>query len=256
MSNMSKELLRKYIKDQNFTSPNEILNDLKDMFKDVLQESLEAEMDEALGYEKYDSISKSIDNSRNGYSKKTVKIELEPVEINIPRDRNGEFEPRIIPKHQRSVNGIEEKILGLYATGMTTRDISEQVKELYGVDISAETVSNITNRILPLVAEWQSRPLEKTYSFVFMDAIHYKVREDKQVVIKAVYVVIGINLDGEKEVLGIWIGANESSKFWLSVLNDLKNRDLQNVLIFCVDGLNGFKEAIGSTFQFAKIQIY
>ena len=254
MSNMSKELLREYIKEQNFTSPNEILNALKDMFRDVLQESLEAEMDEALGYGKYDSSSKSVDNSRNGYSKKTVKTELGPVEINIPRDRNGEFEPRIIPKHQRSVNGIEEKILGLYATGMTTRDISEQVKELYGVDVSAETVSNITNRILPLVAEWQSRPLEKTYSFVFMDAIHYKVREDKQVVIKAAYVVIGVNLDGEKEVLGIWIGANESSKFWLSVLNDLKNRGVQNVLIFCVDGLNGFKEAIGATFQFAKIQ--
>lgn len=254
MSNMSKELLREYIKEQNFTSPNEILNALKDMFRDVLQESLEAEMDEALGYGKYDSSSKSIDNSRNGYSKKTVKSELGPVEINIPRDRNGEFEPKIIPKHQRSVNGIEEKILGLYATGMTTRDISEQVKELYGVDVSAETVSNITNRILPLVAEWQSRPLEKTYSFVFMDAIHYKVREDKQVVIKAAYVVIGVNLDGEKEVLGIWIGANESSKFWLCVLNDLKNRGVQNVLIFCVDGLNGFKEAIGATFQFAKIQ--
>ena len=137
---------------------------------------------------------------------------------------------------------------------MTTHDISEQVKELYGVDVSAETVSNITNRILPLVAEWQSRPLEKTYSFVFMDAIHYKVREDKQVVIKAAYVVIGVNLDGEKEVLGIWIGANESSKFWLSVLNDLKNRGVQNVLIFCVDGLNGLKEAIGATFPFAKIQ--
>ena len=184
MSNMSKELLREYIKEQNFTSPNEILNALKDMFRDVLQESLEAEMDEALGYGKYDSSSKSVDNSRNGYSKKTVKTELGPVEINIPRDRNGEFEPKIIPKHQRSVNGIEEKILGLYATGMTTRDISEQVKELYGVDVSAETVSNITNRILPLVAEKQSRPLEKIYSFVFMDAIHYKVREDKQVVIK------------------------------------------------------------------------
>ena len=124
------------------------------------------------------------------------------------------------------------------------------------MDVSAETVSNSTNKILPLVAEWQSRPLEKTYSFVFMDAIHYKVREDKQVMIKAAYVVIGVNLDGEKEVLEIWIGANESSKFWLSVLNDLKNRGLQNVLIFCVDGLNGFKEAIGYTFQFAKMQIY
>ena len=131
MSNMSKELLREYIKEQNFTSPNEILNALKDMFRDVLQESLEAEMDEALGYGKYDSSSKSVDNSRNGYSKKTVKTELGPVEINIPRDRNGEFEPKIIPKHQRSVNGIEEKILGLYATGMTTRYISNLISSIF-----------------------------------------------------------------------------------------------------------------------------
>ena len=224
------------------------------MFRDVLQEALEAEMDESLGYCKYDTISKNNDNSRNGYSKKTLKTELGPVEINIPRDRNREFEPKIVPKHQRSVNGIEDKILGLYATGMTTRDISEQIRELYGVDISSETVSNITNRILPLVSEWQHRPLEKTYAFIFMDAIHYKVRKDKQIVVKAAYVVIGVNMDGEKEVLGIWIGANESSKFWLSVLNDLKNRGVQNVLIFCVDGLNGFKEAIGATFPFARIQ--
>lgn len=254
MGNVSKELLREYIKEQHFTNANEILVGLKEMFRDVLQEALEAEMDEALGYCKYDTISKNNDNSRNGYSKKTLKTELGPVEINIPRDRNGEFEPKIVPKHQRSVNGIEDKILGLYATGMTTRDISEQIRELYGVDISAETVSNITNRILPLVSEWQHRPLEKTYAFIFMDAIHYKVREDKQIVVKAAYVVIGVNMDGEKEVLGIWIGANESSKFWLSVLNDLKNRGVQNVLIFCVDGLNGFKEAIGATFPFARIQ--
>jgi putative transposase len=254
MGNVSKELLREYIKEQNFSNANEILNGLKEMFRDVLQESLEAEMDEALGYSKYYNIEKDRDNSRNGYSKKTVKTELGPLELNIPRDRNGNFEPKIVPKYQRSVNGIEDKILGLYAIGMTTRDISEQIKELYGVDVSAETVSNITNRILPLVSEWQNRPLEKTYSFVFMDAIHYKVREDKQIVVKAAYVVIGVNLDGEKEVLGIWIGANESSKFWLSVLNDLKNRGIQNVLIFCVDGLKGFKEAIGATFPFAKIQ--
>lgn len=159
-----------------------------------------------------------------------------------------------MPKHQRTINGIDDKILALYSTGMTTRDISEQIKGLYGIDISAETVSNITNRILPLVSEWQNRPLESTYSFVFMDAIHYKVREDKQVVVKAAYVVIGVDLDGRKEVLGVWIGANESSKLWLSVLNDLKNRGVQDVLIFCVDGLNGFKEAIGPAFPFAKIQ--
>ncbi|NFI55065.1 IS256 family transposase [Clostridium botulinum] len=254
MGNVSKELLREYIKEQNFSNANEILVGLKEMFRDVLQESLEAEMDEALGYGKYDSIEKNNDNSRNGYSKKTVKTELGPVQLNIPRDRNGDFEPKIVPKHQRSVNGIEDKILGLYATGMTTRDISEQIRALYGVDVSAETVSNITNRILPLVSEWQNRLLENTYSFIFMDAIHYKVREDKQIIVKAAYVVIGVNLDGEKEVLGIWIGANESSKFWLSVLNDLKNRGVHDVLIFCVDGLNGFKEAIGATFPFAKIQ--
>lgn len=254
MENLSKELLRNYIKEQKFTDANDILKSLKEMFRDILQETLEAEMDEALGYIKHDYTDKSTANSRNGYSKKTVKTELGPVEVKIPRDRIGEFEPKIIPKHQRSINGIEDKILSLYAIGMTTRDISEQIKELYGVEISAETVSNITNRILPLVSDWQNRPLEKTYSFVFMDAIHYKVREDKQVLVKAAYVVIGVNLDGEKEVLGIWIGANESSKFWLSVLNDLKNRGVQDVLIFCVDGLNGFKEAIGATFPFAKIQ--
>ncbi|MGL5820300.1 IS256 family transposase [Clostridium chrysemydis] len=252
MSDLSKELLRAYINEQNFTNPNEVLSSLKELFKDVLQEALEAELDETLGYEKYEVSEKT--NSRNGYSKKTIKTELGEIALNIPRDRNGEFEPQIVQKHQRNVNGIEDKILSLYSKGMTTRDISEQIKELYDVEISAETVSNITNRILPLVSEWQNRPLEKTYSFIFMDAIHYKVREDKRVVVKAAYVVIGVDLDGKKEVLGIWIGANESSKFWLSVLNDLKNRGVQDVLIFCVDGLNGFKEAIGATFPFAKIQ--
>ena len=254
MSNLSKDLLREYIKEQDFKSADDILAGLKDMFKDVLQEALEAEMDEALGYQKSDSTEKGTTNRRNGYSKKTVKTELGPVQIDVPRDRNGEFEPQIIPKHQRTVDGIEDKILKLYATGMTTRDISEQVKELYGVDISADTVSNITNRILPLVYDWQNRPLEKTYAFMFMDAIHYKVREDKQIVKKAAYVVIGVNMDGQKEVLGIWIGVNESSKFWLSVLNDLKNRGVQNVLIFCVDGLKGFKEAIEAVYPLAKIQ--
>jgi putative transposase len=254
MSNISKEILRNYVKEQSFKNPDEVLSAMKEMFKDILQEALEAEMDTALGYDKYNVSEKQIENSRNGYSKKTLKSELGPVELNIPRDRNGEFEPKIIPKYQKNINGIEDKILGLYASGMTTTDIAEQVKNLYDVDISADTVSNITNRILPLVSEWQNRPLENKYSFVFMDAIHYKVREDKHIIIKAAYVVLGVNMDGEKEVLGIWIGANESSKFWLSVLNDLKNRGVQDVLIFCVDGLNGFKEAIGAVYPFAKIQ--
>jgi len=254
MSSISKEILRNYINEQKFTSPNEVLAAMKGMFRDVLQEALEAEMDLELGYDKYDISEKQTFNSRNGYSKKTVKSELGSVELNIPRDRNGEFEPKILPKHQRTMTGIEDKIMALYATGMTTRDIAEQVKNLYDVEISAEMVSNVTNRIMPVVTEWQNRPLDKTYSFVFMDAIHYKVRDDKHIVIKAAYVVLGVNMDGEKEVLGIWVGANESSKFWLSVLNDLRNRGLQNVLVFCIDGLTGFKEAIGSVYPFAKIQ--
>lgn len=254
MSKVSKELLREFIKEQDFKNPDDVLAAIKEMFKDVLQETLEAEMDTTLGYDKYDVSEKQVSNSRNGFSKKTIKSELGPVELNIPRDRAGEFEPRIIPKYQRNINGIEEKVLALYGAGMTTRDIAEQVKNLYDVEISAEMVSNITNRIIPVVTEWQNRPLERTYSFVFMDAIHYKVREEKQIVIKAAYVVLGVNMDGEKEVLGIWIGANESSKFWLSVLNDLKNRGVKDVLIFCVDGLNGFKEAIGAAYPFAKIQ--
>ena len=224
------------------------------MFKDVLQEALEAEMDLQLGYDKYNISEKQVQNSRNGYSKKTVKTELGEIDLDIPRDRNGEFQPQIIPKYQRNITGIEDKIMALYAAGMTTRDISDQIKNLYDVDVSAEMVSNITNRILPIVTEWQNRPLESTYSFVFMDAIHYKVREDKHIVVKAAYVVLGVNMHGEKEVLGIWVGANESSKFWLSVLNDLKNRGVDDVLIFCVDGLNGFKEAIGAAYPFAKIQ--
>lgn len=254
MSNLPKQVIKNYIKDQSFSNPNEVLAAIKEMFRDVLQEALEAEMDEQLGYNKYDMSDKETVNRRNGYSKKTIKSELGPVDLNIPRDRDGEYEPKIIPKYQRNVTGIEDKVLALYAAGMTTRDISEQIKNLYDVEISADMVSNITNRILPLVSEWQNRPLDKRYSFVFMDAIHYKVREDKHIVVKAAYVVLGVNMDGEKEVLGIWIGANESSKFWLSVINDLKNRGVQDVLIFCVDGLNGFKEAIGAVFPFSKIQ--
>lgn len=254
MSKVSKELLRSYVKEQNFKSSNDVLTAMKEMFADVLQEALEAEMDTHLGYDRYEISEKSTDNSRNGYSKKIVKSELGNVELNMPRDRKGEFEPQIVPKHKRNITGLDEKILSLYAKGMTTTDIKDQIRELYDVEISAETVSNITSRIMPLVSEWQNRPLEKTYSFVFMDAIHYKVREDKQIVVKAAYVVLGVNMDGEKEVLGIWIGANESSKFWLSVLNDLKNRGVENVLIFCVDGLKGFKEAISAVYPFAKIQ--
>ncbi len=254
MSNIAKNVLRDYIEDQKFNSTQDVLEAMKDLFKDVLQETLEAEMDTYLGYNKYEVSEKKTKNSRNGYSKKTIKSELGAVELSIPRDRQGDFSPTLLPKYKKNVTGIEDKVIALYAAGMTTRDISDQIKELYDVDICADMVSNITNRILPLVSEWQSRPLEKTYSFIFLDAIHYKVRDEKRIVTKAAYVALGVNMDGEKEVLGIWIGANESSKFWLSVLNDLKNRGVDNVLVFCIDGLSGFKEAIGAVYPFAKIQ--
>jgi len=256
MSTLPKEVIRELIREKNFSSADDILATLKEMFREVLQEALEAELDEKLGYSKYDAGTKQLkasENSRNGYSKKTIKSQLGEIELNIPRDRNGEFEPQIIPKYQRNVTGIEEKVLALYASGMTTRDIHAQIQDLYGVEVSPEMVSKITERILPMVQEWQSRPLEAIYPFIFMDAIHYKVREDKQIVNKAAYVVMGVNLDGYKDVLGIWIGGNETSKYWLGILNELKNRGVKDVLIFSVDGLNGFKEAIEAAFPQAKM---
>jgi putative transposase len=174
--------------------------------------------------------------------------------MDIPRDRNSEFEPKIVPKYQRNISGIEDKIIALYARGMSTRDIHDQVKDIYGIEVSAEMVSKITEKIVPEIKEWQSRPLETVYSFVFMDAIHYKIRDNGQIVNKAAYVVLGINMDGYKDVLGIWIGENETSKFWLGVLNELKNRNVQDVLIFSVDGLTGLKEAIEAVYPKAYIQ--
>jgi transposase-like protein len=252
MSSVSKELIRQLVKEERFGSTKDIMEAIKGMFKDVLQEAMEAELDNQLGYERYEKSESS--NRRNGHSKKTLKSEFGELEIAIPRDRNGEYEPKLIPKHSRSVEGLEEKVISLYAAGLSTRDIHTQIKELYGVEISAEQVSRITDRVLPLLQEWQSRPLETSYPFVFMDAIHYKVRDEKQIVSKAAYVVLGINKDGYKEVLGIWIGQAESSKFWLTVLNELRNRGVRNVNVFCVDGLNGFKEAINATFPDARVQ--
>lgn len=254
MSILTKEQIRDLIAISNITTVDDITATLKDMFKDVLQEMLEAELDDHLGYGKYNVSEKGTTNSRNGYSKKNLKTEFGNVDIDVPRDRNGEFKPQIVPKHKRDISGLEQKIISLYARGMSTRDIHDQIKELYEIEISAEMVSNITNKILPKINDWQSRPLDKMYTFVFMDAIHYKVREDNHIVSKAAYVVLGVNQDGFKEVLAIYIGENETSKFWLSVLNGLKNRGVEDVMVFCVDGLNGFKQAIEATYPNAQVQ--
>ena len=254
MGVLPKEVVREIIKENNFQTPQEIMKFLKDSFKDILQEMLEAEMDVHLGYSKGEKPPATSDNTRNGYSSKTVRSELGPVELNIPRDRKGEYNPKIVPKYSRDVSGIEEKVISLYAKGMSTRDIHEQIKELYGVEVSAEMVSKITERIVPEIKEWQNRPLEKVYPFIFMDAIHYKVRDEGQVNKRAAYVVVGIDLEGYKDILGIWIGDNESAKFWLGVLNDLRNRGVEDVLIFCVDGLTGLEEAIEAVYPKAEVQ--
>ncbi|WMJ22337.1 IS256 family transposase [Paludicola sp. MB14-C6] len=259
MEKQPKELLKEYVNSQNFTSTTEVMQAMKEMFKDVLQQVMDSELDEELGYQKSQRIAnddgKSMSkNYRNGYSKKTVKTQLGEVDINVPRDRNGEFEPQIIGKYNRNADGMEEKIIALYSCGMSQRDIAEQVKNLYDVEISDGLVSKITEKIMPEVTAWQNRPLDSVYPFVFMDAIHYKVKENNQFVTKAAYVVLGITLEGNKDILGIWIGENESSKFWLSVMNDLKSRGLQDVYLFCVDGLKGFKEAINAAYPKAHIQ--
>ena len=259
MEKVPAELMKEYVNSQKFTNTTEIMEAMKAMFGDVLQQVMEAELDTKLGYEKSertsnDDESRLSKNYRNGHSKKTVKTQLGEVTINVPRDRNGEYEPSIIGKYNRNADGMEEKILSLYSCGMSQRDISEQIKNLYDVEISPELVSKISEKIMPEVTAWQNRPLNSIYPFVFMDAIHYKVKENHQYVTKAAYVVLGINMDGCKDILGIWIGEHESAKFWLNVLNDLKNRGVQSVYVFCVDGLTGFREAIGSVYPKAQIQ--
>ena len=234
---------------------DDIHDKLKEIFKDTIQELFEAEIENHLGYKKHSSEGDNTGNSRNGYSNKTLKTRFGNVEIDIPRDRNGEFEPQIIKKYEKTSNQLEDQILALYAKGMSTRDIEEHMKDLYGIEVSPTMVSKITDKILPMIAEWQSRALELIYPIVFLDAIHFKVRKENKIVNKAAYSVLGINVAGQKDVLGIWVGESESASFWLGVCNDLKNRGVQDILIVCKDGLSGFSEAINTVFPKTEIQL-
>ena len=213
---------------------------LKDLLGETLQGMLEAEMDDHLGYSKYDYKNKETDDSRNGYSPKTVTSSMGTIDLDIPRDRKGEFEPQIVKKNQTDISNIEDQVLSMYAKGMTTRDISTHLRDVYGVEASAEMISRMTDRILPLAKEWQNRPLERKYAIVFMDAVHFNVREDNRTVKKAVYVAIRIKLNGKREVLG--------------VLNEIKNRGVEDIMIVSVDGLTGFGDAIHAVFPKAEIQ--
>jgi len=248
------ELLDQLIKEYNIKDTDDIKNMLKDLMGSTIQRMLNSELDDELGYEKYDVQNKETDNSRNGYSKKTVRSEYGEIELDIPRDRNGEFEPQIVKKNQTEIKGIEGQIISMYAKGMSNRDIETHLQELYGIEVSPTLISKITDRILPEIKEWQSRMLRSVYPIVFMDAIHYSVRKDGIVVKKAVYIAIGIDIEGQKEILGMWIGEAESSKFWLSIMNEIKNRGVRDILIASVDGLNGFSEAIRAVFPMTEIQ--
>lgn len=254
MKLLPKDQLRQFIKDNNLKTVEDVQKTLKDLFAETLQEMLEAELETELGYAKHDIKNKETRNSRNGHSKKTVTSEYGEVEIEVPRDRFGEFEPMVVKKHQTQVTGIEDQIISMYSKGMSTRDIQDHLNQLYGIDVSPTLISNVTAKIMPLIKEWQNRPLQNVYSIVFMDAIHFKVKQDGQIINKAAYMVVGIDLEGYKDVLGIWIGENESAKFWLSVLTDLRNRGVQDILIICVDNLKGFSDAIAACYPQTEIQ--
>lgn len=252
-----REMMQEYLKNNRIRvkDGHDVKSIMRDMMSVILEGAMDGELDEELGYSKYDYRNKETDNSRNGHSSKTMHTSYGDMEINVPRDRNGEYEPQVVKKYQNSVTqDMEEKIISMYAKGMTTGDIEAHMQDLYDMEISDSTVSRITDKILPLVKEWQDRPLEEIYAVVFLDAIHYHVRSEGRIVKRAVYIVLGIDMEGHKDILGMYVGENESSKFWLSVLNGLRNRGVKDILIACVDGLAGFPEAINAAFPETEIQ--
>lgn len=253
--NKGREQLRELIKEfGGIKSMDDVQEFVKSLTAETIQTALDAELESELGYSKYDYKNKQTDNSRNGHSKKTVQGALGEMEIEIPRDRNGEFEPELVKKHQTDVSAIEDKIIFLYSQGTSTRDIQRTMREMYGIEVDDSRVSKITDKLLPTIREWQERPLQSVYAFLMLDAIFYNVRDNGVVVKKAAYIAVGTDLEGQKDVLGIWIGAAESAKFWLSVLTGLKNRGVHDVLIASVDGLSGFVEALNTAFPHTEVQ--
>ena len=230
---------------------------IKKLLGKSIEQMLESELTEHLGYDKYSPIGKNSGNSRNGKTQKTLKNDNGEIEITVPRDRNSKFDPVIVKKYEKTIGPIEDKIISMYAKGMTTRDIQTHVTELYGIDISPTLVSNITNKLIDLAEQWHSRPLEKAYSIVFFDAIHYKIRDEdtRKVVSKAAYTSLAIDFEGHKDLLGLWVSEAEGANFWLTVLTELKNRGVEDIFIACIDGLKGFPEAINSVFPKTEIQL-
>lgn len=251
-----KELLDELLKD--YQKPEDVIGEngiLKQLTKAIIERALGAELTAHLGYPPHAAEGKNTGNSRNGTSRKTLKSDLGDLPIEIPRDRKSEFEPQIVPKGQRRFTGFDDKILSMYARGMTTRDIQAHLQEIYNVEVSPELISTVTDAVMDEVKEWQNRPLEDIYPIVFLDAIMLKVRDNGHVINKAAYLAIGIRLDGIKDILGIWIDKEEGAKFWLKVITELRNRGLKDILIACIDGLKGFPEAIESVFPHTQVQL-
>ena len=251
---LDRDELKKLLKEKGVESLDDFNAFMRQVSKEVVETLLDGELTDHLGYEKHDQKTKSTENVRNGYTPKTVKSKFGEIDLDVPRDRKSDFEPQIVKKRQKDISGLEEKIISMYAKGMTTWDIQAHIKDLYGYEISPETVSSITDKVMERAREWQGRPLESVYALIYMDAVFLKMRLEGHVRNVALYTIIGINLDGQKECLALWICETESAKYWLSVLNELKNRGVEDVLIFTVDNLKGISEAIEAVYPRAEVQ--
>ena len=247
-----KNIIATLIEEYDIKTAEDIQEALKDLLGGTIKSMMEAEMDEHIGYEKYQHSDAT--NYRNGVKKKNVRSTFGEFQVEVPQDRNSTFEPQIVKKRQKDISEIDQKIINMYARGLTTRQISEQIEDIYGFECSESFISNVTDKILQDIQDWQNRPLEKVYPVIFIDATHFSVREDNRIKKIAAYVVLGITKDGMKEVLSLEIGENESSKYWLDVLNALKNRGINDIMVICADGLTGIKEAIATAFSQTEYQ--
>lgn len=252
MTEGKKNIIAALLQEYDIQTAEDIQNALKDLLGGTIQNMLEAEMDQHLGYEPYERSDNS--NSRNGKKSKSIRSTYGEMEIDVPQDRESSFEPQIVKKRQKDISSIEQKIIAMYAKGLSTRQISEQIEDIYGFEVSEGMVSDITNKLLPEIEQWQQRPLSSIYPIVFIDAVHFSVRDNNVIKKLAAYIILGVNEEGQKEVLSINIGQNESSKYWLSVLNELKNRGVKDILILCADGLSGIKESIAVAFPDTEYQ--
>lgn len=253
ISEERRKLIKEFISSNELKTAGDVEDALKNLFKDTLQEMLNAELTEHLGYEKNEYTDDN-ENYRNGYSNKTIHSSQGDIQLNVPRDRQGSFDPIVVEKGQKDISNIESKIIRMYARGMSNKDIHDQIEEIYGVKISPDMVTAITDKIIPEIQEWKQRQLNEQYAIVFVDATYFSVKENGVVVKKAVYIALGVTMEGEKEILGFYIGDSESAKYWMSVLNEFKNRGLKDILIMCADGLKGLKEAIAAVYPKTEFQ--